>query len=185
MQERAPRYGKNVYVAEGAHVIGDVTLGDNVSVWPCAVLRGDEDGIEVLDDSNVQDGSVLHADFGYPVRVGKRVTIGHRAIVHGATVGDDVLIGMGSIVLSGARVGSGSVVAAGALVPEGMNVEPGSVVMGIPARAVRKTTDEDAKRIKESYQAYLKLASSYLRKHRCIPPFHGYPRKADQGATIS
>ncbi|MFQ1020975.1 gamma carbonic anhydrase family protein [Tardisphaera saccharovorans] len=166
MQEKSPHFGKNVYVAEGARVIGDVTLGDNVSIWPCAVLRGDEDSIEVLDNSNVQDGSVLHADFGYPVRVGKRVTIGHAAIVHGASVGDDVLIGMGSIVLTGASVGSGSIVAAGALIPEGMRVEPGSVVMGIPARVVRKATEEDAKRIRESYEAYLKLVSFHVKKRR-------------------
>ena len=156
-----PKLGKMVYVAEGAWVIGKVVLGDRVSIWPCAVLRGDEDWISIGEDSNVQDGAVMHADSGYPVKVGKRVTVGHGAVVHGATVGDDVLVGMGAVILTGATIGNASVVAAGALVTEGTTVPPGSVVMGIPAKVVRPVKGGDLERITESYKAYLKLAGSY------------------------
>src|SRR5690348_17849918 len=107
------------FIHPSAIVLGDVTLGARVSVWPTAVLRGDSDAIVIGEDSNVQDGTVVHADEGIPTHIGKRVAIGHRAIVHGATIEDDVLIGMGAILLNGSRVGSGSIVAAGAVVTEG------------------------------------------------------------------
>lgn len=141
----------------GAHVIGDVRLGARASVWPAAVLRGDSDAITVGEESNVQDGCVLHADPGLPCRIGRRVAIGHRAVVHGATVEDAVLIGMGAIVLNGARIGTGTIVGAGAVVREGMEVPPESLVLGVPGRVVRATTAEERARIGRTVDAYLAL----------------------------
>ena len=140
-----------------AVVLGDVTLGARVSIWPTAVVRADSDAIVVGAESNVQDGAVLHTDPGLPMRIGARVAIGHRAIVHGATVGDDVLIGMGAIVLNGAVIGAGSVVGAGALVTEGAVIPPRSLVLGSPGRVVRETTDAHRAGVRRAMEAYLGL----------------------------
>ncbi len=144
------------YIHESAVVLGDVVLGARVSIWPCAVLRGDSDRITIGDDSNVQDGAVVHCDPGVPCTIGARVTVGHRAMVHGATVEDGSLIGIGAIVLNHAVVGAGSIVGAGAVVPEGMVIPPGSLVLGIPAK-VRPLRDEQRARLPMSYQAYVAL----------------------------
>jgi carbonic anhydrase/acetyltransferase-like protein (isoleucine patch superfamily) len=144
-----------------AVVIGDVTIGEHVSVWPTAVIRGDSDSITIGDDSNVQDGTVVHVDHGVPTTIGKRVAIGHRAIVHGATIEDDVLIGMGSILLNGVHVGTGSIVGAGAVVREGMKIPPNSLVLGVPGRIVRETTDAERERIRMTVQSYLDLQLKY------------------------
>lgn len=151
------------FVHSLAAVLGDVTLGDRASVWPFAVLRGDSDRIVVGPESNVQDGAVLHADPGAPCTLGARVTVGHRAIVHGATIEDDCLIGMGSIVLNHAVIGRGSLVGAGAVVPEGMKVPPGSIVLGIPARVVKPVDDATRARISHGAQAYVELAERHAR----------------------
>lgn len=143
------------YVHEHAVIIGDVTLGARVSVWPTAVLRGDGDKITIGDDSNVQDGTVIHVDEGLPTTIGNRVAIGHRAIVHGATVEDDCLIGMGAILLNGVHVGTGSLVGAGAVCREHMNIPPNSLVLGVPARVLRPTTDAERERIKQTVLAYV------------------------------
>ncbi|MCC6409940.1 MAG: gamma carbonic anhydrase family protein, partial [Planctomycetes bacterium] len=128
---KAPRFGAGVFLAPTAVVIGDVELGNRCSIWYGAVLRGDVHSIRVGDDSNVQDGAVLHGTLGeWPVVIGARVSIGHQATVHGAIVEDDCLIGIGARVLDGARIGAGSLVAAGALVREGMQVPPRSLVVG-------------------------------------------------------
>ena len=150
------------FIHERATVLGDVTLGERVSVWPSAVVRGDNDRVVVGDDSNVQDGAILHVDDGIPCIVGARVTIGHRAIVHGATVEDDCLIGMGAIVLNGAVIGRGSIVAAGALVPEGMVVPPGSLVVGMPGR-VKPLTAAQAGRIAHGSASYVKMSGRHRR----------------------
>src|SRR6478609_997358 len=144
-----------------AVILGDVTLGARVSVWPTAVLRGDSDSITVGDDSNVQDGTVVHADHGLPTTIGKRVGIGHRAIVHGSTIEDDCLIGMGAILLNGVHVGTGSIVGAGAVVREGMRIPPNSLVLGVPGRIARSTTDEEHERIRKTVQSYLDLQEQY------------------------
>ncbi|WP_069807050.1 gamma carbonic anhydrase family protein [Vulcanisaeta thermophila] len=159
---KTPRIGKNVFIASTAYVIGDVTIGDNVSIWPYAVIRGDEDSVEVGENSNVQDGVVIHTDAGYPVRIGRGVTIGHRAIVHGATVEDEVIVGMGAIILNGAVIGRGSIVGAGSVVTQGTKVPPGSVVVGVPAKVVRQATQEDLEYIRRNYMAYLNLARLYM-----------------------
>jgi carbonic anhydrase/acetyltransferase-like protein (isoleucine patch superfamily) len=146
-----------VFVHRLAFVIGDVTLGPRVSVWPMAVVRADADSIAIGAESNVQDGAVLHTDPGLPMRIGARVAIGHRAIVHGATVDDDVLIGMGAILLNGSHVGRGSLVAAGAVVREGQRIPPNSLVVGVPGRVLRETTEEERARIARTVASYLRL----------------------------
>ena len=145
------------YIHPAAIVCGDVTLGAGASVWPTAVVRGDSAPIVIGAGTNVQDGAVLHVDAGVPCTVGDRVAIGHRAIVHGATVEDECLIGMGAIVLNRVRVGRGSIIGAGALCPEGMVVPPGSLVLGIPGRVVRQTTAAEQERIARTVASYLAL----------------------------
>ena len=135
------------YIHETAVVIGNVHLGARSSVWPTAVIRADCDRIELGDDSNLQDGAVLHCDEGIPCIIGKRVTIGHRAIVHGALVQDDALIGMGAIVLNKAVVGRGSLIGAGALVSEGTVIPPDSLVLGVPGKVVRVLKAEERERM--------------------------------------
>ena len=146
---------------EHAIVIGNVSLGARVSVWPTAVIRGDSDSVTIGDDSNVQDGSVIHADEGVPTTIGKRVAIGHRAIVHGSTVEDDCLIAMGAILLNGVHVGTGSIVAAGALCPEGMKIPPNSLALGIPARIVREVTNDERARIQHTVSSYVALQKEH------------------------
>jgi carbonic anhydrase/acetyltransferase-like protein (isoleucine patch superfamily) len=138
-----------------------VTLGEESSVWYNAVVRGDMEPIVIGERSNIQDGCVVHVDEGLPCMVGRRVVVGHRVILHGCTVEDDCLIGMGSVVLNAATLGSGSLVAAGAVVPEGMEVPPGSVVMGIPGRIVRQVDDATARRMAEGWRHYVELARAH------------------------
>src|SRR6478736_6241864 len=140
-----------------AVILGNVTLGARVSVWPTAVLRGDSDSITIGDDSNVQDGTIIHADHGVPTTIGSRVAIGHRAIVHGSTIEDDCLIGMGAILLNGVHVGTGSIVGAGAVCREGMRIPPNSLVLGVPGKVIRETTDADRDRIQKTVQSYVEL----------------------------
>ena len=156
-----PTIHPTAFVHPSAVVIGEVTLGARVSVWPTAVLRGDTAPIVVGADSNVQDGSVLHVDAGVPCTIGARVAIGHRAIVHGATVENDCLIGMGAIVLNHVVVGSGSIVGAGAVCREGMIIPANSLVVGVPARIVRATTTEERERIAKTVAAYLALQDEH------------------------
>ncbi len=144
-----------------AYVTGNVTLGARVSVWPFAAIRGDSDVITIGDDSNVQDGCVIHCDDGVPCHIGKRVGIGHRAIVHGAVVDDDTLIAMGAVLLNGVRVGSGSIIGAGAVVREGFVVPPNSLVLGVPGRIVRETTTQERQRIAKTVESYLELQKRY------------------------
>jgi carbonic anhydrase/acetyltransferase-like protein (isoleucine patch superfamily) len=157
-----PQLGPGSFVDEAAVVSGRVHLGARSSIWPCAVIRGDTDVIAVGDDTNVQDGAVLHADAGVPCTVGNRVTIGHRAVVHGCTIADEVLIGMGAIVMNHAVIGGHSIVAAGALVPEGTVVPPGSLVIGLPARVVRPTTEDERTSIVASAAHYVEM----IERHR-------------------
>ena len=145
------------YIHPAAVVCGDVTLGARVSVWPTAVIRGDSAPIVIGADTNVQDGAVLHVDAGLPCTIGARVAIGHRAIVHGATVEDDCLIAMGAILLNRVHVGSGSIIGAGALCPEGMVVPANSLVIGLPGRVVRQTTAAKRERIARTVESYLAM----------------------------
>ena len=156
-----PTIHPTAFVHDKAIILGDVTLGARVSVWPTAVIRGDSDRITIGDDSNVQDGTIVHVDHGVPTTIGKRVGIGHRAIVHGATIEDDCLIAMGAILLNGVYVGTGSIVGAGAMCPEGMRIPPNSLVLGIPARVIRQTTDAERERIQLTVASYLELQERY------------------------
>jgi carbonic anhydrase/acetyltransferase-like protein (isoleucine patch superfamily) len=156
-----PRIDSTAFIHPLAVILGDVTLGAHVSVWPTAVLRGDSDSITIGDDSNVQDGTIIHADAGVPTNIGNRVGIGHRAIVHGSTIEDDCLIGMGAILLNGVHVGSGSIVGAGAVCREGMRIPPNSLVVGVPGKVIRETTAAERERIKATVDAYLSLQEEH------------------------
>jgi carbonic anhydrase/acetyltransferase-like protein (isoleucine patch superfamily) len=157
-----PRIAQTAYVDQASTVIGDVTMGERSSVWPSAVLRGDVNKIVIGDETNIQDGSVLHGELDkYPVILGNRVTVGHMVCLHGCVVEDDVLVGIGAVVLNGAKIGRGSVIAAGSLVPEGMEIPPESMVMGVPAKVRRQVTEEEKARFKENAQRYIRYRQDY------------------------
>lgn len=161
-QGKAPQIHSSAWVDPSATIIGEVTIGERSSVWPNAVLRGDVNRITIGRETNVQDGSVLHVEhLLHELVLGDRVTVGHSVVLHGCTVEDDSLIGIGAIVLNGARIGRGSVVAAGALVPEGMDVPPGSLLMGVPAKVRRAVTPEEQERFRTNAQHYVELAGKY------------------------
>ena len=149
-----PDIDEEAFVAPTAVVVGAVTLGPRSSIWYGSVARADEETIVIGPDSNVQDGCALHSDPGFPLVVGRGVTVGHRVVLHGARVDDDVLVGMGSVVMNGAHIGSGSIVAAGAVVTPGTEVPPGSVVAGVPARVVRAATADDLAHIRGNAASY-------------------------------
>ncbi len=158
------RLDPTAFVAPGAVVVGDVTLGPRASVWFNAVVRADSAPVEIGADSNLQDLCVVHEDEGLPARVGARVTIGHRAVIHGCVIEDECLIGMGAILLSGARIGSGSLIGAGALVREGQVVPPGSLVLGMPGKVVGEVTPAQREGMRGSAAHYAALARSYLER---------------------
>jgi carbonic anhydrase/acetyltransferase-like protein (isoleucine patch superfamily) len=154
--------GKEVFIADTARVFGNIRLGDEVSIWFGAVLRGDGDNITVENGSNIQDQATVHVDPGFPVRIGENCTIGHGAIVHGAQLENYVLVGMHATILNGAKIGEYSIIAAGALVPENMVIPPYSLVMGMPAKVV-KTIDENFKlKIIKNAESYINLSKKYL-----------------------
>jgi carbonic anhydrase/acetyltransferase-like protein (isoleucine patch superfamily) len=150
----APTIDDDAFVAPTAVVVGAVTMGPHASIWYSAVARADAETIEIGAGSNVQDGCTLHSDPGFPLTVGRGVTVGHRVVLHGATVEDDVLLGMGCIVMNGAHIGTGSLVAAGAVVPPNTTVPPRSVVAGVPATVVRQATDDDLEHIRSNAESY-------------------------------
>ena len=152
-----PNIDESVLLCSGAAVVGDVTLGKHVSVWYNAVLRGDEGAIKVGDNTNIQDRAVMHEE----TTVGAGCTIGHGAIVHGCTVGDNVLIGMGATVLNGAKIGDNCIVGAGALVTGKMDAPAGSMILGCPAKVVRPLTEAEIEGNRESARGYCHLAESY------------------------
>lgn len=140
---RRPQVDPEAWIAPGAVLAGAVTVGARSSVWYTAVLRADCDTITVAEGSNIQDGTIVHADPGFPVTIGEGVSIGHRAVLHGCTIEDDCLIGMGAVVLNGAVIGRGSLIAAGAVVLEGTTVPPGSLVAGVPGKVRRELTEDE------------------------------------------
>ncbi|MBS0387567.1 MAG: gamma carbonic anhydrase family protein [Proteobacteria bacterium] len=152
------------YVAPGAQLIGDVRLGDGASIWFNAVLRADDDCIEIGAGSNVQDASVIHCDAGMPTRVGCNVTIGHRVLLHGCTIGDDTLVGNGAIVLDGARIGSHCLVGAGSMVTPGKAFADGSVLMGAPARVIRTAGARELEMIEHAARSYQERIRRYRRE---------------------
>ena len=164
-----PNIHPTAFVAPGAVVLGDVTLASESSVWFTAVLRGDMAPISIGEQSNIQDGTIVHVDEGEPCIVGPRVGVGHRVILHGCRVEEECLIGMGSILLNGVRVGSGSIVGAGAVCREGMEIPPNSLVVGVPAKVIRETTDVERERIAHTVRAYLALQVEHRAgRHRAV-----------------
>ncbi len=160
-----PTIDPTAWVHPSAVVIGKVTLGRRVSIWPGAVLRGDILEIEVGDESNIQDLCVAHTSHGASmVKIGRRVVVGHRVILHGTKVGDNALIGMGATLLDGSEVGSGSIIAAGALVTEGTRIPPASLAVGVPAKVIRPVTEAETRRIREGAKIYVDLMAAYRNK---------------------
>jgi carbonic anhydrase/acetyltransferase-like protein (isoleucine patch superfamily) len=159
---KTPKIDASAWVADTATIIGNVRLAENVSVWWNSVLRADNDLIEVGSGSNIQDGSVLHTDPGLALIVGRGVTVGHMVMLHGCTIGDDTLVGIGAIVLNRAVVGRGCLIGAGALIPEGKVIPDGSVVMGSPGKIVREVTADDLARIRLAASHYI----DHIREYR-------------------
>lgn len=153
--------GEGHFIAPNAAVIGDVVLHENASVWFACVLRGDADRIEVGAGSNIQDGTVLHADPGFPMTVGKNVTVGHNAMLHGCTIGDGSLVGINAVVLNGARVGKGCLIGANALVTEGMEIPDGSLVLGSPARIKSRLSVEQQDALLHNADHYVRNGQRY------------------------
>lgn len=166
-EPRLPAAGR-YFVAPDAHVIGKVTLEDDVSIWFGAVLRGDNEPILVGARSNVQEHAMLHTDPGFPITIGRDCTIGHGAIVHGATLGDVVLIGMGATVMNGAVIGANSIVGAGSIVTEGKSFPPGSLIIGAPARAIRTLDEAAIARIPLAAESYARRYPQFLEGLRKI-----------------
>ncbi len=154
------------WIAPGAVVRGDVTLGPETSVWFNCMLRGDTTPVVIGARSNIQDLSVFHADPGYPCTLGEGVTVGHRAIVHGATVGDNVMIGMGAILLNGCQIGENSVVAAGTLIPERKVFPPGVMIMGFPGKVVRELTEDEIKGLRFVCETYVARSRAFMEADR-------------------
>ena len=161
LDRHRPRLAESAWVADSAQVIGNVVLAEDASVWFGAILRGDTELLSVGRGSNVQDGSVLHADLGYPVALGENVTIGHQVMLHGCTVGDGSLIGIQAVVLNGARIGRHCLVGAGALVTEGKEFPDGSMIIGSPARVVRQLTPEQIAGLQHNAEHYVQNARRF------------------------
>jgi carbonic anhydrase/acetyltransferase-like protein (isoleucine patch superfamily) len=174
------RLDPTAFIAPGAVVVGDVQIGAGASVWFNTVVRGDTAPIRIGEGSNVQDNSVVHVDAGQPALIGARVTIGHRAVVHGCEIGDDCLIGMGSVVLSGARIGEGSLIGAGALIIEKQEIAAGSLVLGAPGKVVGRVSDAQREGMRSGNAHYRALARSYMERSFARPhPFAA----SDAGTT--
>ncbi|MCC5884463.1 MAG: gamma carbonic anhydrase family protein [Halomonas sp.] len=159
--EHRPDIHESVYVAQSAEVIGQVTLKADASVWYQAVLRGDTDQLEVGEGSNIQDGAVLHADPGFPLKVGQRVTVGHQAMLHGCTIGDGSLIGIQAVILNGAVIGENCLVAAGAVVKEGAEFPPNSLIVGAPAKVVRELDHKVIEGMRGNAAGYVEKARQH------------------------
>ena len=161
LDEHRPEVPASAWVADSAEVIGRVSLGEHVSIWFNAVLRGDSEHLSIGSGCNVQDGSVLHADHGFPLRLDAGVTVGHQVMLHGCTVGENSLIGIGAVVLNGARIGRNCIVGAGALVTEGKDFPDGSLIVGSPAKVVRELTNEQIEGLRASARHYIANGQRY------------------------
>jgi carbonic anhydrase/acetyltransferase-like protein (isoleucine patch superfamily) len=159
--EHAPEIDASAYVADSATLIGKVTLAPKASVWDGVTIRGDNERITVGENSNVQEGTVMHTDMGFPLVIGRNVTIGHQAMLHGCTVGDGSLIGIQAVILNGARIGKGCLVGAGALVTEGKEFPDHSLIIGTPAKVVRTLTEEDLLRLQGNAASYVERGQRF------------------------
>lgn len=164
LKNKKPKIGKDVYIAESAQVIGEVTIGEHSSIWPNAVLRADIEPIRVGKCSSIQDGVLIHVNWDLPVVVGNYVTVGHGAIIHGCKIENNCLIGMGAIILDGAEIGKNCLIGAGSLVPEGRKIPEGSLVLGVPGRVVRKLNQKEIKKLKDAALEYLDFAKKFKGK---------------------
>ena len=164
-----PLIDDDVYVAHNATVIGDVALGPRSSVWFNAVIRGDNDPIRIGARTNVQDGCVIHSDPGYPATIGTGVTVGHKAMLHGCTIGDGCLVGINSVVLNGARIGELCIIGSNALVTEGKVIPARSLVIGSPGRVVREITDKEIEMMRESAEVYARKVARYRQQLAEVP----------------
>ena len=158
---KTPQVDSTAWIADSAQVMGHVTLGPDASVWFGCVLRGDTESMTIGEGSNIQDLTVMHADHGLPLTIGKHVTVGHKVMLHGCTIGDESLIGIGAIVLNGARIGKNCLVGAGSLVTEGKEFPDGSMIMGTPAKVVRQLTPEQIEGLRLSAQHYIDNARMF------------------------
>lgn len=158
---KTPQVDSTAWIADSAQVMGHVTLGPDASVWFGCVLRGDTESMTVGEGSNIQDLTVMHADHGLPLTIGKHVTVGHKVMLHGCTIGDESLIGIGAIVLNGARIGKNCLVGAGSLVTEGKEFPDGSMIMGTPAKVVRQLTPEQIEGLRLSARHYIDNARMF------------------------
>ncbi|SCI03794.1 MULTISPECIES: gamma carbonic anhydrase family protein [unclassified Romboutsia] len=156
-----PNIDESVFVAGSADIIGDVTISKNASIWYNAVIRGDEQPITIGENTNIQDGSVVHTGYNEPTRIGNNVTVGHKALVHGCKIGDNTLIGMGAIVLDGAEVGEFTLLGAGSLVPPGKKIPSGVLAMGSPAKVIRELSDEEKENLIQSSKNYVETAKKH------------------------
>lgn len=163
---KTPKIHEKAYVHPLAILIGDVEVGAYSSIWPGAVVRGDMEPIRIGARTSIQDNAVVHTDYGFPTIIGDDVTVGHCCVIHGCVIGNFSLVGMGAKVLTGAKVGERSIIGAGAVVTEGQEVPSGSVCVGIPARVIRKVSDDDFKRVKNNVEAYVELAMRYKLRNK-------------------
>jgi len=164
LQGKTPKIHPTAYIAPGAQIIGDVVIEENASVWFNAVLRGDVEPIRIGKGSNIQDGTVVHTDNGFPVLVEENVTVGHNVTLHGCTIKSGSLIGMGATVLNGAVIGEGALVAAGSLVLEGREIPPGTLAAGSPAKVIRELTPENKEALRQAAEHYHERADLYKRE---------------------
>jgi carbonic anhydrase/acetyltransferase-like protein (isoleucine patch superfamily) len=161
LDDQTPSVHPTAWVADSAQVMGNVSLAADTSIWFGAVIRGDNEPIAIGEGTNIQDGSVLHSDNGKPLTVGKHVTVGHQVMLHGCTIGDESLIGIGAIVLNGAKIGKHCLVGAGSLVTEGKEFPDGSMIMGSPAKVVRQLSPEQQEGLRQSAKHYIDNAGRF------------------------
>ena len=167
LKDKLPRVPASAYVHKTAVLIGEVTLGENVSVWPCAVLRGDIASVTVGDNSNIQENACIHVNYDTPAVIGKGVSVGHGAVVHGSKIGDNCLIGMNAVVME-SEIGPNCVIGAGAVIPAGKNIPAGSLVMGVPAKVVRQLEEDEVNAIMKNAHDYTQAISFYQKNSREI-----------------
>jgi carbonic anhydrase/acetyltransferase-like protein (isoleucine patch superfamily) len=159
---KKPLIDKTCYISESVDIIGEVVIEKDANIWFGARLRGDMNRIYVGENTNIQENSVVHVDFHCETNIGKNVTIGHGAIIHGCTISENVLVGMGSIILNGAKISRNTIIGAGSLIPQGKEFEEGVLILGSPAKVIRKLTDEEIESIQKSVNNYVELSKIYL-----------------------
>jgi len=161
---KTPKIAVSAYIDPSAVVIGDVEIGERSSVWPNVSIRADINAMRIGEETNIQENCVLHSDEGFPLTIGDRVTVGHAVVLHGCTIEDDVVVGIGAIILNGAKVGKGAAIAAGALVTEGMEIFPRMLVMGVPAKPRREVSEAEQERFREGWKHYVERGQIYKRE---------------------